>query len=144
MTNIATMLKGEILRLARKEVRQEVEGLKKASAAYRSEIAALKRRLDVLEKSSRRAQRKAVVSPEPEESIKVRFSAKGLTKHRERLGLSASDYGKLLGVSGQTVYNWEAEKSRPRQAQLQAIAAVRKIGKRQAKVALANTVESAE
>jgi hypothetical protein len=45
MPNIATILKAEILRLARKEVRSEVEGLKKASTLYRSEIAALKRRV---------------------------------------------------------------------------------------------------
>ena len=45
--------------------------------------------------------------------------------------------GLLLGVSGQSIYHWEAEKSRPRQAQLQAIAALRKIGKREAKRKLA-------
>jgi hypothetical protein len=41
--------------------------------------------------------------------------------------------GLLLGVSGQSIYHWEAEKSRPRPAQLQAIAALRKLGKREAR-----------
>jgi DNA-binding transcriptional regulator YiaG len=45
--------------------------------------------------------------------------------------------GLLLGVSAQTIYNWEAEKSRPRQAQVAAIAAVRKLGKRAIKAQLA-------
>jgi DNA-binding XRE family transcriptional regulator len=39
--------------------------------------------------------------------------------------------GALLGVSAQTIYNWEAEKTRPRQEQLVAFAALRGMGKRQ-------------
>jgi hypothetical protein len=38
----------------------------------------------------------------------------------------------LLGVSGQSVYKWEHGESRPRAKQLEAIAALRGIGKREA------------
>jgi len=48
------------------------------------------------------------------------------------LKLSAADYGKLVGVSGLTIYSWESGKSRPRKAQLAALVAVRGIGKREA------------
>ena len=51
---------------------------------------------------------------------------------RQRLGLSAADYGKLVGVSGITIYNWEHEKATPRKAQLAALVAARGIGKREA------------
>jgi DNA-binding transcriptional regulator YiaG len=70
------------------------------------------------------------------ETAPVRFSAKGLASQRQRLGLAAAEMGLLLGVSAQTVYNWEAGKSRPRQQQLAAIAALRGLGKRQVKVRL--------
>ena len=63
----------------------------------------------------------------------ARFSAKGLRVHRERLGLSADDFGKLLGVSAQSIYNWEQEKARPRAELLAKVAALRGIGKRDAK-----------
>jgi transcriptional regulator with XRE-family HTH domain len=63
---------------------------------------------------------------------KVRFSSKWLRPAREKLGLSAADYGKLLGVTGQTVYNWEHGTSEPRQSILQRIAELRSIGKREA------------
>ena len=43
MPNIATALKDEITRVARKEIRSETNDLKKASARYRRDIAALKR-----------------------------------------------------------------------------------------------------
>jgi len=54
----------------------------------------------------------------------------GFAALRKKLGLSATDMGKLIGVSGQSVYHWETGKTKPRASQLQAIAAVRKMGKR--------------
>lgn len=139
MPNIATVLKEEILRLARKELRRELEGLKKASSQYRSEIAALKRRAAALEKQAARLE-KAGANPAParegEATEKIRFSPKGLATHRNRLGLSAQEAGQLIGVSAQTIYNWEAGKSRPREGQLAAIAALRALGKRAARARL--------
>jgi len=41
MLNIASVLKDEISRISRKEMRRETSSLKKSSAAHRSEIAAL-------------------------------------------------------------------------------------------------------
>jgi DNA-binding XRE family transcriptional regulator len=61
----------------------------------------------------------------------------GLASHRKRLDLSAENLGKLLGVSGQTIYHWEAGKARPRASQMPAIAALRKLGKRTALAVLA-------
>ena len=141
MPNFASALKDEILRLARKEVRQAVEGLKKASGQYRSDIAALKRQVVALEKQQARlgkaGPKKVAVEPDGESSTKFRFSAKRLAAMRGKLGLSAGDLATLIGVSAQTIYNWEAEKSRPRQGQLAAIAAVRKMGKREIQAQLA-------
>ena len=68
-----------------------------------------------------------------------RFSAQGLRSMRGKLGLSAADMGRLVGVTGQSIYNWEQGKSRPRQTQVQAIAELRGIGKRQASRLLAET-----
>ena len=141
MPNIASVLKDEVLRLARKEVRKEVEGLKNASANYRSEIAELKRRLAAVEKHlshvEKKNSRKVALEVTGDEGSAVRFSAKGLATHRQRLGLSAADMGTLLGVSAQSIYHWETGKTKPRQSQLAAIAAVRKMGKREAMAQLA-------
>jgi DNA-binding transcriptional regulator YiaG len=145
MPNIASVLKSEIGRLARREVRGETESLKKASAQYRSEIAGLKRRLAAMEKLVKRLGRS---SPAPSRRASAaegedaagqdrrRFSAKGLAKHRQRLGLSAEAFGKLVGVTGQSIYKWEAGKARPRATQVQAIAAIRTLGKREAQAKL--------
>jgi DNA-binding transcriptional regulator YiaG len=140
MPNIASVLKSEITRIARKEIRAEVDGLKKSVSGYRSEIAALKRRSQSLEQELKRLQR-SVPKPESlpvEEAGKTqRFSAKGLASQRQRLGLSADAVGILIGTSGQSVYNWEAGKARPRAGHLAAIAALRGLSKTQAAEILA-------
>jgi len=136
--NIASVLKEEIARVARKELRSETEQLKKASAQYRSDIAALKRRVADLEKQvARLGKAKASAPKPPERATALRFSATRLHAQRQRLGLSGPDMAALLGVSAQTVYNWEAGKTRPRHEQMAAIAAVRGISKTEAAARLA-------
>ena len=61
-----------------------------------------------------------------------KFSPKGLLAKRKRLGLSAAEFGKLVGVTGQTIYKWEKGLSKPRDKQLAALAAVRNMGKKEA------------
>ena len=140
MPNIATALKEEISRIARKQVKSEVFALRKAATSHRKEIAELKRRAQSLEQSLRRlgrtseAKRETVVD---DDSSPRRFSAKGLLSHRRRLGLSASDVGLLFGTTSQTVYNWEQGKSRPGIQHLPAIAALRTLGKRDAAAVIA-------
>lgn len=135
MPNIATVLKEEIARLARKELRSNTEGLKRAVANLRSEIAALKRRIDTLEREAKRTQKvvsKAVASEMEQDSPNLRFRAEGLKAQRERLGLSANEVAKILGCSQLSVYKWESGKTRPRAKQLVSIALLRKMGKREA------------
>ena len=134
MANIASVLKEEITRLARKELRSETESLKKASAQYRSEIAALKRRTASLEQQLARIEKSAskntVAQVNPKETTKARFTVKGFRTLRQRLGLTAEAIGTLLGVSAQTIYNWEAGNTSPREQQMVRIVMLRGMGKR--------------
>lgn len=138
MTNLASVLKSEVTRLARKELRAETESLKKAVAAQRLEVAALKRRTSELEKALKvltRTSAKTKRSSEPEQEDadagQFRFRAQGMANNRKRLGLSAEDFGLLVGATGHTVYSWESGKSKPRPTNLSAIASLRGIGKRE-------------
>ena len=141
MPDIASVLKAEVLRLARKEVRKEIESLRKASAQVRSDLAALTRKVSDLEHRLGRQVRtesKIPALPESEEGYtRFRFSAKRFAAQRAKLGLSAAEMGLLIGVSAQTVYHWESGKTRPKASQMAAVAATRKLGKRQIKEALA-------
>jgi DNA-binding transcriptional regulator YiaG len=139
--NIATALKQEISRVSRKESRVETQSLKKSSTQHRSDIAALKRRVTELERLvSRLSKGQIKKAPEPaprEVSSKVRFSPKTLATQRQRLGLSATEMGAILGVSNQSIYKWEDGRARPRASQLPAIAGLRKMGKKEVAAKLA-------
>lgn len=136
MPNIGALLKDEISRLCRREIRKAVAGVKKTSAAYRRDIAALKRQVGVLQKKSASLEKRASVAGDSKTAAlpdrPVRFVAKGLRSLRLRLGLSAPQLALLLGVSEQSIYNWETKKATPRKEQLAAIIAMRGIGKREA------------
>ena len=140
MPNLAALLKSEISRIARKEVRAQTQAFKKASAQYRSDIAALKRQVASLESALKRLDkdrqrtRKTVEEPAQQSA---RFRADGFATLRKKLGLSAAAMARLLGVSAQSVYHWESGKSRPRAGQLAAIVQVRQLGKREAAARLA-------
>lgn len=135
MTSFADALKSEIARISRKQVRAETESLKKAASSARSEIAALKRQLKDVQAQLRGMQRaKPQTAPAPASegaARPLRFSASRLAAQRAKLGVSAAVMGKLLGVTGATIYNWESGQTRPQRAQLEAIAALRGIGRRQ-------------
>jgi DNA-binding transcriptional regulator YiaG len=141
MPNIGSVLKAEITRLSRKEVRSELEATKKASAQHRRYIAELRRQVSRLERQMQALQKrpKASSAPTPPASLKpVRFVAKGLRSNRERLGLSAGDYGKLIGVSAQSIYNWEREAAAPREAQKVKLAWLRGMGSKEARARLSH------
>lgn len=140
MPNLASVLKSEVARLARKELRAATEQLRKSSAAQRAEIVGLKRRVQELEKHlklqakvSRRAKDSdATDAPAGEgDASGLRFRAAGMASNRKRLGLSAEDFGLLVGTTGQSIYAWERGKSTPRAKNLAAIAALRGLGKRE-------------
>jgi DNA-binding transcriptional regulator YiaG len=135
MSNFAAQLKTEIARIAKKETRAQAMVLKKAQATHRAEIADLKRRIASLEAVVRHlaksSARPSTPPKEEDEPQGLRFRAGGFASLRKKFGVSATQMALLLGVSNQSVYHWETGKSKPRAAQLQAIAAVRKLGKKE-------------
>lgn len=164
MANLASALKEEIGRLARKEVRQQTAETAKSTARIERDIAALKRQIQDLQRklspsrtpsatkktpskkaAAKKANGKAAgAAPKPAESSgRTRFSAKGLKTERERLGLSADNYGKLVGVSGLSIYNWEQGRARPRESSIAALMSVRGLGKREAAKRLGNLAKPA-
>jgi DNA-binding transcriptional regulator YiaG len=138
MPNVGVLLKQEITRLSRREIRSEIQSTKKAAAQHRRQIAALKRQVTNLGREvallKRRMPEKPPTIPSADTArrMRMRFDPKWLKARRARLGLSAADYGKLIGVSPQSIYNWEQGVARPRPEQIKTISAIHSIGKREA------------
>ena len=141
MPNIVDLVKTQILRLARKEAEAEIAKSRKATAKYRREVAQLKRALHQKERELAHFRKRQQVPTEEDASIGLRYSARSVRSQRARLGLSAKDYGKLVGVTPLTILSWEQGRSRPRKAQFARLVAVRGIGKEKA---LTNLTELAK
>ena len=129
--------------MARKELKPELQGMRKAITGHRSEIAALKREVKALTSQLKATQRqvkatdapKANVATEdatPTRSRKIQFNAQALIEKRSALGITQKQMAQLLGASSLSVYKWESGQVHPRSAQLERIAEVLKLGKRKA------------
>ena len=136
MPNPFPAFNAHIRALARRELKGLILEGKRRTAEHRRAIAALKRQVLQLTRELAAVKRSIPASPQAEVPAEVlqksRLRIAGLKTHRMKLGLSAKNYGQLLGVSALTVYNWEAGKTKPRRSQLPKIVAVRGIGKREA------------
>jgi len=144
MSSLSSMLKTEMTRLSRKELRVQVEPLRKANSTYRRDIAALKRQVALLQRQIGALSRMSAKLQEPSaETTPTRFVAKGLRSLRARLGISAADFGKLAGASGQSIYNWESGKAVPRKGQMAVLAGLRGLSKKEAQARLIDLNSSA-
>lgn len=131
--------------MARKELKAELQSVRKAVTAHRSEIAALKRDVKTLttqlkafrriSQSSSKPETQAAAAPATKRRPKE-FSAEALVEKRAELGLTQKDMATLLQASTISVSKWELGKSQPRAAQWDRIQAVLKLGKRKARAAL--------
>lgn len=134
MPNLSSVFKSEITRLARKEIKSAVDPIRKANVGYRHEIAELKRQVASLQRDAKAQSRSSRPAAESRIELKStsRFVPQRLKSQRARLGLSAADFGRLVGASGQSIYNWEAGKTVPRESQRTNLLAIRGLGKREA------------
>lgn len=136
MPNFTSLFKQEVARLARKETRVMLESTRKAATQHRSDIAELKREVATLRRKvatlEGREKKRIERGPAVKTAEGKRFAPTWLKAHRKRLGISAADYGRLVGVSAVTVYSWEGGKTKPREKQMAKWVAMRDLGKRQA------------
>lgn len=141
MNTFSNAFRTEVVRMARKELKPELQTMRKALTAHRSEIAALKREVKSLtsqlkasSRQNRGAEKAAAdgVAAEVTSRRKASFGPQALADKRTELGLSQKDMAKLLQASSLSVYKWETGKVKPRAAQLERIAEVLKMGKRKA------------
>lgn len=143
MNTFSNAFRAEVVRMARKELKPELQGMRKSIASHRSEIAALKRELKALTSQLKTTQRQVKVSDtqkaktgaEEANSNKPRqtqFNAQALAEKRAALGITQKEMAQLLGASSLSVYKWESGQVHPRAAQLERIAEVLKLGKRKA------------
>lgn len=119
MPNIAQVLKDEIQRLARKEIKQAIVPLIKSNSSLKKTITDHKRRLATLEKKNKKLlsqqskiQKQSQAEVPDQEAGDIWIYAKGIKTIRKRLGISQAELGKLTGASMQAVTLWEKKTGR--------------------------------
>jgi DNA-binding transcriptional regulator YiaG len=141
MPKLAEVLRGEIVRISRREARIATAGVREAKIKLIKTVADLKRKIAQLQgenkwlvaaEKKRLAQKPQVT---PETSKKARLTSKGIRRLRGKLGLSQANFAKLLGASTQTVHMWETKEGplRLRGNTLAAVLSAREMGAREAK-----------
>lgn len=146
MPDVARVLREEVQRLAKRQVKAALTPLKRDGVRLKKQVADLRRELTALTRTSREllARASTVLDAKEAETATeraktLRPTSKSLVRLRRRLALTQVEFGRLLGVSGQAVLNWERKggRVRMRAANLEALAAIQKIGKREARRRLA-------
>jgi len=142
MGKMEQTLKAEITRLAKKQVRatclplaRDVRWLKRFVSGLRRTVAVLVR-LGAELQAQRTAER-AKLAAAPDEVQAARISPLLVKKLRKRLGITQGELATLVGVSMSAVGSWEYGKAKPEGHNREALVALRKLGRREARGILA-------
>lgn len=133
MSSMANVLKEEITRLSRKEVKKSAVPLGKKLAKLSRVISRQKRTVVELERRINRmgklleATRPAPSAAPEAEVKKARISPRLVKTQRKRLKLNQADFARLLGVSVAAVRSWEQGRSTPRGSNLAVFVSVRRL-----------------
>src|SRR3989339_2283343 len=145
MSNLSQILKAEIIRISRREIKGPIRFLRSANFVLKKTVAELKRRLTFLETENKRLsafyETMPEAAPSPDVAQKARITANGIKILRTKLGLSQSAFGTLLGISSQAVLKMEKKSGRLklRTATLSNLLSIRGLGKREVRRRLAET-----
>ena len=136
MPNIAQILREEITRLARKEIRAACDPLRKQVRTLRQTVKAQGETVAKLEKSMGKmaalsSDNSASLYAPEEEKTRGRVTPASIKRHRNRLKLSQAELGSLLDVSTNTIVRWEAGTSKPRVQHRAALLKMRDLGRRE-------------
>lgn len=141
MPNIARLMNEEIRRLARREAKTAIAGIRKDNVKLKGTAADLRRRIAQLERDNKRLiaaekrRQEEVPQLAPEQAQKVRITSKGICSLRKKLGVSQAGFAELVGASLQSVFGWENKGGalRLRDATKAGILSIRGLGAREAK-----------
>ena len=141
MGKIESMIKSEIQRLARREIRSTFLPMKREVRTMRLKLSGLLKGFKTLNRVAKeqvqRASEQFKLAASPEEIKIARFSPARIRALRIKKGLSQKELGMLVGVSLGTIVLWEKGKINPKEERKGALIALRKLGKREIQRVLA-------
>ncbi len=130
------IIKSEIARLAKREVRKTLVPLGRDVRSLKSIVSQLRKAVLLLERLTAQqqkelGQRKVPLEAPPEEVKKSRFSPALIRSLRRHLAISQKELATLAGVTVGAVHQWESGKFKPKDEKKGVIVALRKLGRRE-------------
>ena len=142
MGKVGSIIKSEIIRLAKGELRKvsnplgkDVRSLKNTVSQLRKSVLAIER--FAAQKQKELSKREIRLEAPPEETKKARFSPRLLRSLRKRLGITQKELAVLAGVTVGAVQKWETGKFRPKNDKMAALVGLKKLGRQSVRKLLA-------
>ena len=136
MGKVEGIIKSEIVRLARREIRKisvplgrDVWFLKSAVSRLRKAVLTLQRITASQQKELEK--RKVPLEASPEEIKVSRFSPRLIRSLRGHLGITQRELATLTGVTVGAAHHWESGKVKPNMEEKAVMVALRKLGRRE-------------
>jgi DNA-binding transcriptional regulator YiaG len=134
MGKVETIIKSEIVRLAKREMRKATAPLRRDVRILKGVVSQLRKTVLNLERfvslQRKEWEKKPPLEAAPEEVETSRLSPRLIRSLRERLGLSQRDFARLTGVTPLAVYQWETGVFKPKKEKKGVLVALRKLGRR--------------
>ena len=144
MAKIEGVLKSEIVRLAKREIRSTFIPLRREVRRMRLKLSGLSRgilSLNRMTKELHLEEAKPKLEATPEEVKASRLTPQRIRGLRKKLGISMRELGILTGSSLGAVLSWEKGKFKPRGDKKAALVALRKLRKREVRKLIAEKAE---
>jgi DNA-binding transcriptional regulator YiaG len=145
MGKLEGIIKEEIIRLAKREMRakfvplrRDVRSLKITASQLRKSVAGLQR---LVNQQAKQMGPKPVAEVTPEDMKKARISPRLIKSLRKHLGISQRELAKLVGVTVGAVFQWEKGKFEPKDDKKKLLIGLRKLGRHGARKLLAEKKE---
>ena len=136
MAKLEALIKSEIVRFAKREVRKTIVPLRHNVRALKATLSQVRKSLIALERQAALAQKQIQkggpqLQVSPGELKGSRLSPRLIQTLRKHLGISQKELAALAGVTTGAVHQWEAGNFRPTEAKKATLVGLRKLGRRE-------------
>ncbi len=136
MAKFESIIKSEIVRLAKREVRKIAVPLKREFRLMRGTLSQLRKAVLSLQRITSAQQkeiekRRVPLEAEPEEVKAARFSPRLIRSLRRRLRITQKELALLTGVTVGAVHQWESGQFKPAPQKRAIMVGLRRLGRRE-------------
>lgn len=138
MGKVEAIIKSEIVRLAKREMRKITVPLGRDVRLLKGTVSQLRKAVSALERfaaqqTAEMRREKVLFEATPEEVKQSRFSPRLIRALRKHLGVTQKEMATLAGVTVGAIYQWEKGIFEPRGQKKGVLVALRKLGRRDVK-----------